>query len=208
MNFLKKFYNDYINIKLSDYDGFESNLEINKLLFFVFLGIAVACMVITYHNSTATLILKKLTRVGAFGEEKSKTLSDIGLGDSRAVKRLLTNRSGALKNVIALRGDKKLTFEEYSELEKEKKLLKGLSKEEKKKKLSEINEKLSPTINFSEALFYIPEDMKDTSERFISDKSTTLMKGILSCSILIAAYLVIVLVSPSLLSWISNIISD
>ena len=208
MEFFKKFYNDYISIKLNDYNGFESELQINKLLFFVFLGICAACIIITYHNSTATLVLRKLTRVGAFGEEKGKNLSDIGLGDSRAVKRLLANKSGALKSLISIKDAKSLTFEEYTELENEKKLLRGLSKEDKKKKLSEINEKLSPTINFSEALFYIPEDKKDASERFISDKSTTLMKGLLSCGILIAAYLVIVLVSPSLLSWISNIISD
>lgn len=208
MNFFKKFYNDYISIKLSDYNGFDSDFEINKLLFFVFLGLSAACLVITYYNSTASLILKKLTRIGAFGEEQGKTLKEIGLGDSRAVKRLLRTKSGALKNIIARKDEKKLTYEEFSELEEEKKRLRGLSKEEKKKKLSEINETLSPSINFDEALFYIPEDMKDASERFISDKSTTFVKGLISCGILFIAYIVIVLVSPSLLSWISNIISD
>lgn len=72
MNFIKRFYNDFISVKLSEYKGFESELQINKLLFFVFLGICIACMIITYHNSYASLILKKLTRIGAFGEDNSK----------------------------------------------------------------------------------------------------------------------------------------
>ena len=88
MNIFKRFYKDYICVRLSDYRGFDSELQINKLLFFVFLGLAAASVIITLQNSAASLLLKKLTRAGAFGEEKSKRLADLGLGDSRAVKRL------------------------------------------------------------------------------------------------------------------------
>ena len=207
MNFIKNFYKNFICVRLSDYEGFNSDLEISKLLFFVFLGVCVACMIITYQNSSATLILKKLTRIGAFGEEKSKTLADIGLEGSMMVKILLMNKSGALKSIILTKGTKKLSFEEYTELQKAKRELKGLSKEEKKKKLSEINEKLSPTLDFANASFYIPADQKDAAERFIADKSTTMAQGLTYCGILIAVYLLIALSMPTILSWISNIIT-
>ena len=127
MNFLKKIYNEYICVRLSDYKGFESDLQINKLLFFVFLGLCAACVIITYYNGTTALVLKKLVRIGAFGEEKGKTLSELGLGSSRAVKRVLSNKSGSVKHLILQAGAKKLSYEEYTELENSKKELKGLS---------------------------------------------------------------------------------
>lgn len=207
MNFIKNFYHKYIDIKLSDYKGFESELAINKLLFFVFLGLALASMFINYYNGTATLILRKLTRSGSHGEEQAKKLSDIGLADSHSVKWLLKARSGAIKRLIAVRGEKELTYEEYTALVKKKKHLRGLPKEEKRKRIAEIDGKLSPKINFSEASFYIPTDKKDTADTFIADKSTTLTKGLVSCAILFAAYMIIALVMPSILSWISGLIS-
>ncbi len=207
MNFIKNFYNKYIDIKLSDYKGFESDLAINKLLFFVFIGLALATMFINYYNGTATLILRKLTRTGSHGEEQAKKLSDIGLGSSRAVKWLLRTRSGALKSLISLKDEKELTYEEYTALLDKKKHLRGLPKEEKRKKLAEIDESISPKINFAEASFYIPADKKDAAETFIADKSTTLTKGLVSCAILFAAYIAIALAMPSVLSWISGLIS-
>lgn len=207
MNFIKRIYNDYICVSLGDYDGFNSELQINKLLFFVFLGLAAACMLITYYNGTSTLILRKLTRIGAFSEDKSKSLTEIGLGSSKAVKMLLRNKSGALKSLILVKGSSKLSYEEYTELEKSKKQLRKLSKEEKKKKLSEINEKLNPTLNFEEASFYIPEDKREAAERFISDKSTSFSKGLAYCAALFVFYAAIALLMPSLLSFVSKIIA-
>ena len=208
MKFLKNFYNNYISVKLNEFSGFESELQINKPLFFVFLGIMAAAMIITYNNSFATLVLKKLTRVGAFGEENGKSLSDIGLGDSKAVKTLLKRKSGAIKSIILQKDEKKLSFEEYNELESAKKKLKNLSREEKKQKLSEINEKLSLTVNFETAEFYIPNDKKDASERFIADKSTTMLNGIVCCALLLVFYIVIAFAMPSILSFISRIITQ
>ena len=207
MNFLRNFYKDYISVKLSDYNGFDSDLAINKLLFFVFLGLSLATMFITYYNSTATLILRKLTRTGAHGEDNGKTLSEIGLSKSIASKRILKVRSGALKTMIARVGEYELTFEEFTALNKEKKHLRGLTKEEKRKKLSEIDEKLSPKVNFSDARFYIPADKKGAAETFIADKSTTLLKGLISCVILFIAYAIIAFAMPSILEWISGFLA-
>lgn len=207
MNFFKKFYKDFICVKLSDYAAFDSDLQINKLLFFVSLGLIAACLVISYHNGVATLVLKKLIRIEAFGEENSKTLADLNLGDSRAVKTLLRHKQGAIKSIILTKEAKSLTYEEYTELEKSKKMLRGLDREEKKKKLSEINEKLSPTLDFEKDAFYIPKDKKDAAERFISDKSTTFTMGLVYSGIILISYVALALLMPTLLSWISGIIS-
>ena len=96
----------------------------------------------------------------------------------------------------------------HQNLENAKKQLKGLSHEEKKKKLSEINEKLSLNVNFETAEFYIPHDKKDASERFITDKNTTVLNGIVCCVSLLVFYIVIALSMPSILSFISRIITQ
>lgn len=137
-----------------------------------------------------------------------KSLSELGLGDSKAVKMLLKTKSGAFKSLVLTKGASKLTYEEYNELVKAKKALRRLSKEERATKIREINNKLSPTLNFDEARFFIPEDMKDASERFIADKSTTLVRGLISCALILVFYLIIALLMPTLLSFISNIISQ
>ena len=206
MTFFQKIYHNYVSIKLSDYKGFESDLQINKLLFFVFLGLAAACIIINYNNNAVSVLLKKLTRTGAFGEDKSKKLSDIGLGSSRAIKRVLRAKSGVVKHLIAEKGAIKLSYEEYTELEKSKKSIKG-SKKEKKEKLSEIENKLSPCINFDTAEFYIPENQKEASERFISDKSTTLTKGFVYALLVLAFYVSVMFFMPTLLGWISKLIA-
>ena len=206
MKFFKKIYNDYFSLKLSDFKGFDSDLQINKLLFFVFLGLIVACIIINLNNSSVTLILKKLTRTEAFGEDKSKKLSELGLGSSRAVKRVLTHKGGATKHLIALKGFVPLTFEEYTELENSKKRLRGLKKSERREKLDEINKKLYPTVNFNEAEFYIPEDMKDAAQRFISEKSTTPLRGLIYCFGLLVFYAAVMFLMPTLLTWIGKLI--
>ena len=163
MKLFNKFYYDYVDIKLSDYKGFDSDLAINKLLFFVFLGLALASLFITYYNATATLLLRKLTRTGAHGEEQGKTLSDIGLGDSWAVKSLLRAKSGALKSMISRCGEVELTFEEFTALTKERKHLRGLSKEEKRKKLERQNKRITyPSgFPFTGVRFFIPIWLKN-----------------------------------------------
>ena len=206
MTFFQKIYRNYVSLKLSDYKGFDSDLQINKLLFFVFLGLAAACVIINYNNNAVSILLKKLTRTGAFGEDKSKKLSDIGLGSSKAIKRVLRAKSGVVKHLIAEKGAIKLSYEEYTELEKSKKSIKG-TKKEKKEKLAEIKNKLSPSINFDLAEFYIPENMKEASERFISDKSTTLTKGLVYALSVLLFYVGIMFFMPTLLNWISNIIT-
>lgn len=207
MTFFQKIYRNYVSVKLSDYKGFNSDLQINKLLFFVFLGLAVACVIINYNNNAVSVLLKKLTRTGAFGADKSKKLSELGLGSSRAIKRVLRAKSGVVKHLITEKSAIKLSYEEYTALEKAKKSIKGVSKKEKKEKLSEINEKLSPSINFDTAEFYIPEDMKDASERFISDKSTTLTQGFIYALLVLVFYVGVMFLMPTLLTWISKLIT-
>ena len=206
MKFFKKIYRNYVCVKLSDYKGFESELQINKLLFFVFLGLAVACLIINAHNNSVSVLLKKLTRIGAFGEEKSKKLSDLGLGSSRAIKRVLTSKSGVVKHLIAQKGVVPLSYEEYTELERSKKRLRGLKRSEKNQKITEIEKKLSGEINFETAEFYIPENMKEASERFISEKSTTLAKGFVYAFLVLAFYVGVMFFMPTLLDWISKLV--
>lgn len=210
MDDIKTFYNDYICLNIKDYFENGSDLQINKLLLFVFLGLCVACFIINHTNSYISLLIRKLTRSEAFSEENSKTLSELNIGDSKPIKRLLSKNSNVIKKTIVfvnVKGLNNITYEKYVDLQKEKKLAKKLPKKESIKKLTEINDFLNQKINFYEAKFYISPDMKDYAENFSKSKGGSLPKTIMYCILILLFYFILVLIMPSLLSFIKSYIT-
>ncbi len=201
MKFFEKIYKNYICVNPDDY-GLGINVEINKVLFFIMLGLCAACIITNYYNSYMRLILKKLFRSEAFGEDNSKSLAFLGLSDNKRILKFLAREGGALKRVVFTAGEKKLTYEEYIAVEKQKKAKKKNKKKEEKTKDIKEN-KLS---DISSKSFYIPEDMKDYAEKWLSKNDASLLKTILSCSLIFAFYIAILFIMPSLLSLISSII--
>ena len=118
MSFFEKLYNDYICLNLGDYPNIGVNFEINKLLIFVFIGLCVACFIIGKNQANVSLLLKKLMRAEAFGEDNGKTLAELGLSDNKSVKTLIEKNSGVIKKVVSVKGIKKMTYEEYIEAER------------------------------------------------------------------------------------------
>ena len=51
-----------------------------------------------------------------------------------------------------------------------------------------------------------PEDMKDAAQRFISDKSTTPLRGLIYCFGLLVFYAAVMFLMPTLLTWIGKLI--
>ncbi len=197
MTFFEKIYDNFICVTPADY-GLEFDIEINKILFFVALGLIAACITINFYNSYMHLILKKLFRADAFGEENSKTLTELGLANNKKVLFLFRKDGGALKRVVFTAGEQKPTYEEYIAEQKQKKLArknkKAQAEASKKKNKSDIN---SETLSKS---FYIPENKKDYAEKWLSKNDSSLLKTILSCIAIFVFYLAIFFLMPSILS--------
>ena len=131
MEAIKNFYEDYICLNLKDYPSIALDVEINKLLFFLAIGLCVACFILNYFQSNVSLFLRKLLRANAFSEENAKTLKDLGLNDNRVLAGLIKKDSGIIKKAVSVIGMKRLTYEEYRAAELERKRAKKKRAEKK-----------------------------------------------------------------------------
>ena len=209
MKFLKEIYSKFFSLNLNDYANIGVNLEINKLLFFVFLGLCVACFIINYNQSVVALILKKLLRAEAHSEENAKTLSDLGLKESKTAKRLILKNSGSISRIISVCGIKKLTYEEYIEAEKQRKLQKKNKNKISKNKEEGDSSNLSGANIENDVLsakLYIPEDKKELAIRTYTNNSSSVIKTALYCVLLFAFYLALAFTMPSLLDAVNSIL--
>ena len=114
---MKAFYEKYLTLNLKDY-GISFDLEINKVLIVIFIGLCAACFFVNYSQSNIALVLRKLLRSGAVGESNAKTLAELGLSSAKPVKKLLSKSGGPMKSIISYVGEVKLTYEEYIAREK------------------------------------------------------------------------------------------
>ncbi len=214
MDFFRKIYVKYFSVNLNDYSNIGIDFEINKLLFFVAIGLCAACIFINYYQGNISVLLKKLIRLEAFSKDKSKTLKDIGLADHKPTKNLILKNSGIIKKVVAVVGRKTLTYEDYIAAEKQKKAAKRrlVSKVEcdaqetsDSQKNSSVNEISSAEqIDFSVARLYIIPEMREYAEHSLKS-GTSPIKTALYCVLILAFFVVLVLTMPSLLTLINNI---
>lgn len=210
MNFFRKIYNDYFCVNLKDYDKIGIDLEINKILLFLFLGLIAATVFISITSANTSLLLKKLLRSDAFSEEKAKKLSELGLSDNRAVKSLLSKGSGPIDKIIRFVGYQKPTYEEYVEYQNQQKKAKykpnSGEKYDKKSISDESIDRISISPDLSSVSIYIDPEKKDYAERIYKINSTSITKTVLSCLAILAFYLLIFFLMPGILSLINGIL--
>lgn len=181
-----EFYNKYFLVNLNDYSNIKIDLEISKILFFLLVGIIIATVIVNYRRASMILIIKKLLRHEIFSEDSAKNLSELGI-DNIGV-RLALSSGGRLSGIVLRAGEKKYTYEEYSQLIKSKKF-----KEEK--------------IDFSDARFYINKENLEDAQKIVDVPMPSIINTLLFCILLIAVYIFIILLIPELLTLINNIIS-
>lgn len=200
MEAIRNFYRNYICLNLNDFENISANLEINKVLFFLALGICAACFVLNYYQSVIALFLKKLIRAEATAEN-TKTLSDLGLKENKTLKRLILKDGGIIKRSVSVVGLKKLTFEEYKEAE-------ARFKEAKKEKRN--GECVRPSIveiNFDEARFYMTDEQRAYADHAYKTNDGSVIKTLLYCLVIMVLYFAVVLVMPSVLNAINNMLA-
>ena len=283
---LKEFYHKYIELNLKDYPNIGIDLEINKLLFFVFLALIAASVFASYIQASIALMVKKLLRTSSFSEESSKTLADLGLDKHKTLKFALTRATGSAALIIREAGKRTPTYEEYIDIERREKELKKEKKKQKKanrpslfsslKKLDGVNSQpaakngnsTSPALeataersadtaaapnenvetsiapvesanaatvregsadsacineandspvsskellrraapDFDTARFYIPSDMEERALRYYNTKQGSITKTVLSCLGLLAFYIALVFLMPTVLSALSSLL--
>lgn len=218
---LKEFYTEYICLNLKDFPNFGIDFEINKLVCCLIFALCAASIYFNIIESDIALILKKLLRAGAVGEEKAKSLSDLGLASSSRIRRLVAKDISSLRRIISVVGAKKLTYEEFMAKEKQKKensffkrFLRFLSDKFGKKSIDEEtngekkefsdNDSISEPLVVNDPKIYIPEENLSIAEKKYSRNDSSVLKTVGICLILLALGLVVIILMPSLLSFIST----
>lgn len=173
-------------IMLSTKDYFDTVLDVhvNIILFIIAFALCAASFVINHHKTLSVQIIKQLLRREALDEDKAKTLSELRLADSGAVKRALT-RKGQLTDIVKEAGKEQLSYEQYVALEKEKKLP-------------------GNDIDFSTARFYIPREKLGKARKITEIEHPSVLRTVLVCLLILAVAVCIALLMPEILTLLSN----
>jgi len=203
MQLLKNFYEKYFELNLSDYPNIAVNFEINKVIAVLFLGLCIASVFISIRQSKISLLLRKLMRAEAYSTDTAKKLSELNLTGNRGIYSIITSSNGVISKLIAVVGQKRLTYEEYVALEKKK-------RDERKLPPQERSEPTNTSYEFpsiDDIRVYIPESQRDYATHFYEMNTASPIKTALGCLLIIAIAVALILLMPSLLSALNNILS-
>lgn len=175
-------------IFLNAKDSFQNvvvDIYINIILYVMAIALCITIFWVSFHKNYTVRTLKQLLRRNALSEDSAKTLSELRLSESKAIKRALSRRS-QLSDMVKRVGEKKLSYEEYMALSKKK----GLTKEK---------------IDFADAKFYIPEDKIDRARRISEKENPSLLRNILICVFIIALFFTLSLFMEDILMELGRI---
>ena len=204
MDLIKDFYNDFICLNLKDYKNIGIDVEINKLILLFFGALIIGCIIVSINQMNLTLLIRKLMKIEAYTEESAKTLSELGLADNAGIKSLVNKNDGRISKIIAVVGIKRQTYEEYMEAERKRKEARRLPPAERKAVLDSLS---VGEIDASNAKIYIPEDKKEYASYVYSSGNGSVVKTVLSCTLILVVAMAIILLMPTLLSLLNNILA-
>lgn len=172
------------SINLNEYENININLEINKVILLAFCALAIGVVFLNVYRGNIRLCVSQLLRHGATDKDSAKTLTELGLADSKTVKFLLSRDTLLTKTVAAL-GEKKYTYEEY----------KALNKSERKTK-----------IDFTSEAFYIREGKTDRARDILEKYVTSSARTVTSCVLIAIVCICVIACMPGILNVINNLL--
>ena len=179
-----EFYQKYFLINLKDYSNIGIDLEITKVLFAFLIALICTTVAINFIKSSIRTLIKQLIRREAFSEDSALTLAELGLNVFKI--RTVIQSSGRLSKIIARVGEVNYTYEEYTELLK--------------------NKDFKDEINFDDAKFYIRENGRDSATRIYEENDSSVLQTVLLCLLMVAIFVCIMLLMPTILTGINNLL--
>lgn len=181
----KDFIDKYFFLNLKDFPNIAIDLEINKVIFSIALGLILASFIINLNRGAAKSLITKLTRHSAYSEDGAKTLEELKI-NPLIVKYLLSSNK-RLSGIVRRVGEKTYTYEEYVSMTS-----KRGYKEEK--------------VDFSSARFYIAEQKRDEASEILNMRDTSVISSILFALLILSVSVCIILLMPSILPFIDALL--
>ena len=175
---------DFFFLNLDKYENFKVSFPIGMIIFATALASCVAVFAMTFYKRTNSAICRSLMRHGATEEDKAKTLKELRLSDSRAIKSALS-KSGQITSIVKRAGERRPSYEEYVASMKKK----GFKPEK---------------IDFETAKFYIAPDKADSAKKIVYGADHPWWKPIAISVGIIAVLVLLMIFLPDILTSINN----
>lgn len=183
---LIRFYEKYVEINLKEYPNIGLDLPLGAILLVAFIAVLITTVIINYRRAILHLTVSKLLRYDAIGEENAKNLDALKI-NKRSV-RLSLNSGGQFAKIIGIKGKQEYTYEEYTTMMKNKTL-----KEE--------------AVDYRTAELFVKEDSLPLAKRIVDMSSPSVLSTVLMCVLTVAIYVIILLLSPEILTLINNMLA-
>ena len=175
------------SVNLKDYENIGINLEINIVVLGAFAAVILGVIFLNAYRGNVRLMIKQLTRHGATSEDGAKTLKELGLYDSRMVRRMLAGHN-MLTQVVARVGAVKYDYDTYVKM----------SAEERKE---------AETIDFDFARFYIKEEETHRAGFIVERYVVSLPRTLVTCAFIAILCGCVIAWMPGILNVVNDLIS-
>ena len=181
----KEIYEEYFSLNLRDYSNIGVDLEISKILLWLFIGIIIATIVLNTKRAYTSILIKRLLRYKATDEDSAKTVNELKVHPFGAG--LALSSGGRIRKIIAFKGQKEYTYEEYSALIKSKNF-----KEEK--------------VDFKTVSLYIRDNSLQEAEKLAETATPTVLNTVLQCILFLCIYICLLFLMPEILTLINKLL--
>ena len=176
-----EFIKDFWSLNLNQYENIGLYFPVGVFLVLLCVVMSGAAFFLTYYKRNTVTLYKQLLRHEATCEDKAKTLRELRLDASHAIRSALSKSSGQLTYVVKRVGEVKENYEEYI------KKSKGRGYKPEK-------------INFDEARFYIAEDKVDIAKKNVSGAEPAWWKPIAITVTMVVIVVLLAIFLPDILS--------
>ena len=179
-----QFIKDFFFLNLNNYENIAFPFPIGMFLIFFTATMCAMCFILNYTKSRTNSLLKQLMRHKAFDEESAKTLAELHLPKSLAL-RIALSQSGQTSYMVKRAGYTKPTYEDYV-------------KDSKKKGYKDAK------INFDTEKFYLDVEKIGRAKKTVeTDKSSPIRPYIFSL-VFIGILVALMFLLPDLLEVINT----
>jgi hypothetical protein len=175
-------------VNLNDYENININLQINVVILGTFIAAIFGVVFLHIYRGNIRVTVVQLTRHAATSKESAKTLKELGLNDSRVIKRLLSSHN-VLTQVVERAGAVKYDYDSYVKM----------SKEERTR---------ADEIDFDKARFYIKEEETNRAGFIVERYVTSLPRTLAACTFVAILSGCIIVCMPGILEGINNLLGS
>ena len=197
---MKEFYTRFFLINTNEYYNLGFDMWINIVL--MVLMPVVILIWVGYHlvRNNTFLVVKRLAKRDAMSEDNAKTLAELGLGDRKILKWMLSG-DGRITRLVKRKGAPVYTYEEYVEAQKRR----------KKKSTDGAADPGKEKIDFETAEFYLDGTQSERITKICASYEVRPRHTVIMCIGIVVTFVIVMLLMHEILTgldWLVGFIKE